>query len=85
MTMEKVMEKTMEIQDKKQGKSKKTKQLAVDWGSDIGCHLGRTGHRSAEWDDELRGNSLYPIVPTFGGTNHRLGSNNHLVFAGQPG
>ena len=41
MTMEKVMEKTMEIQDKKQGKSKQTKQLALWIGALIlGAILG---------------------------------------------
>lgn len=44
MTMEKVMEKTMEIQDKKQGKSKKTKQLALWIGALIlGAILGALG------------------------------------------
>ena len=41
MTMEKVMEKTMEIQDKKQGKNKQTKQLALWIGALIlGAILG---------------------------------------------
>mgnify|MGYP002765244184 FL=1 len=44
MTMEKVMEKTMEIQDKKQGKSKQTKQLALWIGALIlGAILGTLG------------------------------------------
>ena len=44
MTMEKVMEKTMEIQDKKQGKSKKNKQLALWIGALIlGAILGTLG------------------------------------------
>ena len=44
MTMEKVMEKTMEIQDKKQGKNKKTKQLALWIGALIlGAILGALG------------------------------------------
>lgn len=44
MTMEKVMEKTMEIQDKKQGKSKQTKQLALWIGALIlGAILGALG------------------------------------------
>ena len=44
MTMEKVMEKTMEIQDKKQGKNKQTKQLAL-WIGDLilGAILGTLG------------------------------------------
>ena len=44
MTMEKVMKKTMEIQDKKQGKSKQTKQLAL-WISALilGAILGALG------------------------------------------
>lgn len=42
--MEKVMEKTMEIQDKKQGKSKQTKQLALWIGALIlGAILGTLG------------------------------------------
>lgn len=44
MTMEKVMEKTMEIQDKKQGKNKQTKQLALWIGALIlGAILGALG------------------------------------------
>ena len=44
MTMEKVMEKTMEIQDKKQGKNKQTKQLALWIGALIlGAILGTLG------------------------------------------
>ena len=44
MTMEKVMEKTMEIQDKKQGKNKQTKQLALWSGALIlGAILGALG------------------------------------------
>ena len=44
MTMEKVMEKTMEIQDKKQGKNKQTKQLALWIGVLIlGAILGALG------------------------------------------
>ena len=44
MTMEKVMEKTMEIQDKKQGKIKQTKQLALWIGALIlGAILGALG------------------------------------------
>ena len=44
MTMEKGMEKTMEIQDKKQGKSKQTKQLALWIGALIlGAILGTLG------------------------------------------
>lgn len=44
MTMEKVMEKTMEIQDKKQGKSKQNKQLALWIGALIlGAILGTLG------------------------------------------
>ena len=44
MTMEKVMEKTMETQDKKQGKSKQTKQLALWIGALIlGAILGALG------------------------------------------
>ena len=44
MTMEKVMEKTMETQDKKQGKSKQTKQLALWIGALIlGAILGTLG------------------------------------------
>ena len=44
MTMEKVMEKTMEIQDKKQGKNKQTKQLALWIGALIlGAILGARG------------------------------------------
>ena len=44
MTMEKVMEKTMEIQDKKQGKNKQTKQLALWIGALIlGAILGVLG------------------------------------------
>lgn len=44
MTMEKVMEKTMEIQDKKQGKNKRTKQLALWIGALIlGAILGALG------------------------------------------
>lgn len=44
MTMEKVMEKTMEIQDKKQGKNKHTKQLALWIGALIlGAILGALG------------------------------------------
>ena len=44
MTMEKVMEKTMEIQDKKQGKNKQTKQLALWIGALIlGAILGTVG------------------------------------------
>ena len=44
MKMEKVMEKTMEIQDKKQGKSKQTKQLALWIGALIlGAILGTLG------------------------------------------
>ena len=44
MTMEKVMEKTMEIQDKKQGKNKQTKQLAL-WieALILGAILGALG------------------------------------------
>jgi len=42
--MEKVMEKTMEIQDKKQGKNKQTKQLALWIGALIlGAILGALG------------------------------------------
>lgn len=44
MTMEKVMEKTMEIQDKKHGKNKQTKQLALWIGALIlGAILGALG------------------------------------------
>ena len=44
MTMEKVMEKTMEMQDKKQGKNKQTKQLALWIGALIlGAILGALG------------------------------------------
>ena len=44
MTMEKVMKKTMEIQDKKQGKNKQTKQLALWIGALIlGAILGALG------------------------------------------
>lgn len=44
MTMEKVMEKTMEIQDKKQGKNKQAKQLALWIGALIlGAILGALG------------------------------------------
>ena len=44
MTMEKVMEKAMEIQDKKQGKNKQTKQLALWIGALIlGAILGALG------------------------------------------
>ena len=44
MTMEKVMEKTMEIQDKKQGKNKQTKQLTLWIGALIlGAILGALG------------------------------------------
>ena len=44
MTMEKVMEKTMEIQDKEQGKNKQTKQLALWIGALIlGAILGALG------------------------------------------
>lgn len=44
MTMEKVMEKTMEIQDKKQGKNKQIKQLALWIGALIlGAILGALG------------------------------------------
>lgn len=44
MTMEKVMEKTMKIQDKKQGKNKQTKQLALWIGALIlGAILGALG------------------------------------------
>ena len=44
MTMEKVMEKTMEIQDKKQGKNKQTKQSALWIGALIlGAILGALG------------------------------------------
>lgn len=44
MTMEKVMEKTMEIQDKKQGKNKQNKQLALWIGALIlGAILGTLG------------------------------------------
>lgn len=44
MTMEKVMEKTMEIQDKKQSKNKQTKQLALWIGALIlGAILGALG------------------------------------------
>lgn len=44
MTMEKVMEKTMEIQDKKQGKNKQNKQLALWIGALIlGAILGALG------------------------------------------
>ena len=44
MTMEKVMEKTMETQDKKQGKNKQTKQLALWIGALIlGAILGTLG------------------------------------------
>ena len=44
MTMEKVMEKTMEIQDKKQAKNKQTKQLALWIGALIlGAILGALG------------------------------------------
>ena len=44
MTMEKVMEKKMEIQDKKQGKNKQTKQLALWIGALIlGAILGALG------------------------------------------
>ena len=44
MTMEKVMEKTMEIQDKKQGKNKQTQQLALWIGALIlGAILGALG------------------------------------------
>ena len=44
MTMEKVMEKTMEIQDKKQGKNKQTKQLILWIGALIlGAILGALG------------------------------------------
>ena len=44
MTMEKVMEKTIEIQDKKQGKNKQTKQLALWIGALIlGAILGALG------------------------------------------
>lgn len=44
MTMEKVMEKTMEIQDKKQGNSKQNKQLALWIGALIlGAILGTLG------------------------------------------
>lgn len=44
MTMEKVMEKTMEIQDKEQGKNKQTKQLALWIGALIlGAILGTLG------------------------------------------
>lgn len=44
MTMEKVMEKTMETQDKKQGKNKQTKQLALWIGALIlGAILGALG------------------------------------------
>lgn len=44
MTMEKVIEKTMEIQDKKQGKNKQTKQLALWIGALIlGAILGALG------------------------------------------
>ena len=44
MTMEKVMEKTMEIKDKKQGKNKQTKQLALWIGALIlGAILGALG------------------------------------------
>ena len=44
MTMEKVMEKTMEIQDNKQGKNKQTKQLALWIGALIlGAILGALG------------------------------------------
>lgn len=44
MTMEKVMERTMEIQDKKQGKNKQTKQLALWIGALIlGAILGALG------------------------------------------
>ena len=44
MTMEKIMEKTMEIQDKKQGKNKQTKQLALWIGALIlGAILGALG------------------------------------------
>ena len=44
MTMEKGMEKTMEIQDKKQGKNKQTKQLALWIGALIlGAILGALG------------------------------------------
>ena len=54
MTMEKVMEKTMEIQDKKQGKNKQTKQLALWIGALIlGAILGALGIEVLSGTSEL--------------------------------
>lgn len=57
MTMEKVMEKTMEIQDKKQGKNKQTKQLALWIGALIlGAILGALGIEVLSGTSELSQN-----------------------------
>ena len=54
MTMEKVMEKTMEIQDKEQGKNKQTKQLALWIGALIlGAILGALGIEVLSGTSEL--------------------------------
>lgn len=54
MTMEKVMEKTMEIQNKKQGKNKQTKQLALWIGALIlGAILSALGIEVLSGTSEL--------------------------------